>query len=177
MKLNLGVTVFVSVRTNEHNDAWLQKFNDAVDQIPEIVELYRMSGDIDYLMKIVVASIAHYDQVYKRLIKLVKLTDVSSSFAMEQMKYTTGAAGDGFLNTALLNRLPTLQRHGLARGMIRKNSLHAAKSVEVASACHAATSAATWAFFSAIFASYPCQRACAAAGCPHRPRRSCPWQT
>jgi Lrp/AsnC family transcriptional regulator len=89
VKLNLGVTVFVSVRTNEHNDAWLQKFNDAVDQIPEIVELYRMSGDIDYLMKIVVASIAHYDQVYKRLIKLVKLTDVSSSFAMEQMKYTT----------------------------------------------------------------------------------------
>lgn len=89
MKLNLGVTVFVSVRTNEHNDAWLQKFNDAVEQIPEIVELYRMSGDVDYLMKVVVASIAHYDQVYKRLIKLVKLTDVSSSFAMEQMKYTT----------------------------------------------------------------------------------------
>lgn len=89
MKLDLGVTVFVAIRTNEHNDAWLQKFNDAVEQIPEIVELYRMSGDVDYLMKVVVASIAHYDQVYKRLIQLVKLTDVSSSFAMEQMKYTT----------------------------------------------------------------------------------------
>lgn len=89
MKLDLGVTVFVSIRTNQHNDAWLQKFNDAVEEIPEIVELYRMSGDVDYLMKIVVASIAHYDQVYKCLIKLVKLTDVSSSFAMEQMKYTT----------------------------------------------------------------------------------------
>jgi Lrp/AsnC family transcriptional regulator len=89
IKLNLGVTVFVAIRTNEHNDAWLQKFNHAVEQIPEIVELYRMSGDVDYLMKVVVASIAHYDQVYKRLIKLVKLTDVSSSFAMEQMKYTT----------------------------------------------------------------------------------------
>lgn len=88
-KLDLGVTVFVSVRTNEHNDAWLKQFNDAVAQIPEVVELYRMSGDIDYLMKIVVANIAHYDRVYKRLIKLVKLTDVSSSFAMEQMKYTT----------------------------------------------------------------------------------------
>lgn len=88
-KLNLGVTVFVSVRTNEHNDAWLKQFNNAVAQIPEVVELYRMSGDIDYLMKIVVANIAHYDRVYKRLIKLVKLTDVSSSFAMEQMKYTT----------------------------------------------------------------------------------------
>lgn len=89
VKLNLGVTVFVSVRTNEHNDAWLTQFNNAVAQIPEVVELYRMSGDIDYLMKIVVADIAHYDRVYKRLIKLVKLTDVSSSFAMEQMKYTT----------------------------------------------------------------------------------------
>jgi len=89
MKLDLGVTVFVAIRTNEHNDDWLLKFNDAVEQIPEIVELYRMSGDVDYLMKVVVASIAHYDQVYKRLIQLVKLTDVSSSFAMEQMKYTT----------------------------------------------------------------------------------------
>ncbi|MDY0872949.1 Lrp/AsnC family transcriptional regulator [Dongia rigui] len=88
-KIDLGVTVFVAIRTNEHNDAWLQKFNDAVEKIPEIVELYRMSGDVDYLMKVVVASIAHYDQVYKRLIKLVKLTDVSSTFAMEQMKYTT----------------------------------------------------------------------------------------
>ncbi|WP_374384520.1 Lrp/AsnC family transcriptional regulator [Dongia sp.] len=89
MKLNLGVTVFVTIRTNEHNDAWLQKFNAAVAQIPEIVELYRMSGEVDYLMKVVVADIAHYDRVYKRLISLVKLTDVSSSFAMEQMKYTT----------------------------------------------------------------------------------------
>ncbi|MBI2256521.1 MAG: Lrp/AsnC family transcriptional regulator [Proteobacteria bacterium] len=89
MKLDLGVTVFVAIRTNEHNDAWLQKFNDAVEQIPEIVELYRMSGEIDYLMKVVVADIAHYDRVYKRLIQLVKLTDVSSTFAMEQMKYTT----------------------------------------------------------------------------------------
>lgn len=88
-KIGLGVTVFVSVRTNEHNDAWLQQFNAAVAQIPEVVELYRMSGDIDYLMKIVVADIAHYDRVYKQLIKSVRLTDVSSSFAMEQMKYTT----------------------------------------------------------------------------------------
>lgn len=88
-KLGLGVTVFVSVRTNEHNDSWLQQFDEAVAQIPEVVELYRMSGDIDYLMKIVVADIAHYDRVYKRLIKAVRLTDVSSSFAMERMKYTT----------------------------------------------------------------------------------------
>lgn len=88
-KIGLGVTVFVAVRTNEHNDAWLQQFAEAVRQIPEVVEFYRMSGDIDYLLKVVVADIAHYDRVYKRLIKSVKLTDVSSSFAMEQMKYTT----------------------------------------------------------------------------------------
>lgn len=89
VKLGLGVTVFVAVRTNEHNDAWLQQFANAVDAIPEVVEFYRMSGDVDYLLKIVVADIAHYDRVYKRLIKSVKLSDVSSSFAMEQMKYTT----------------------------------------------------------------------------------------
>jgi len=88
-RIGLGVTVFVSVRTNEHNDAWLKQFAAAVEKIPEVVELYRMSGDNDYLMKIVVADIAHYDRVYKRLIKLVKLTDVSSSFAMERMKSTT----------------------------------------------------------------------------------------
>lgn len=88
-KIGLGVTVFVAVRTNEHNDAWLQQFAEAVGQIPEVVEFYRMSGDVDYLLKVVVTDIGHYDRVYKRLIKSVKLTDVSSSFAMEQMKYTT----------------------------------------------------------------------------------------
>ncbi|MET1026464.1 MAG: Lrp/AsnC family transcriptional regulator [Dongiaceae bacterium] len=98
-KIGLGVTVFVSVRTNEHNEDWLRQFAEAVAQIPEVVEFYRMSGDIDYLLKVVVADIAHYDRVYKRLIKSVKLTDVSSSFAMEQMKYTTAlpvtASGGG----------------------------------------------------------------------------------
>ncbi len=94
-KLGLGVTVFVAVRTNEHNDAWLQQFANAVDAIPEVVEFYRMSGDVDYLLKIVVADIAHYDRVYKRLIKSVKLSDVSSSFAMEQMKYTTALPVSG----------------------------------------------------------------------------------
>ncbi|MDY0883821.1 Lrp/AsnC family transcriptional regulator [Dongia soli] len=88
-KIGLGVTVFVAVRTNEHNDVWLRQFAEAVQQIPEVVEFYRMSGDIDYLLKVVVGDIGHYDRVYKRLIKSVKLTDVSSSFAMEQMKYTT----------------------------------------------------------------------------------------
>jgi len=88
-KLGLGVTVFVAVRTNEHNDDWLQQFAKAVDSIPEVIEFYRMSGDVDYLLRVQVADIADYDRVYKQLIKKVRLTDVSSTFAMEQIKYTT----------------------------------------------------------------------------------------
>ena len=88
-QLNVGVTVFVSVRTNEHNAAWFERFSKAVDEIPEVVEFYRMSGDIDYLLRVVVPDIAAYDSVYQRLIEKVSLSDVSSSFAMEQIKYTT----------------------------------------------------------------------------------------
>ncbi len=88
-KLNVGVTVFVSVRTNQHTQAWLEKFAKGVKEIPEVVELYRMSGDVDYLLRVVVPDIAGYDAVYKKLIKAADLYDVSSSFAMEQMKYTT----------------------------------------------------------------------------------------
>jgi Lrp/AsnC family transcriptional regulator len=88
-KLNVGVTVFVSIRTNQHSQAWLEKFAKGVKDSPEVVELYRMSGDIDYLLRVVVPDIAGYDSVYKKLIKVADLYDVSSSFAMEQMKYTT----------------------------------------------------------------------------------------
>jgi Lrp/AsnC family transcriptional regulator len=88
-KLNVGVTVFVSIRTNQHSQSWLEKFAKGVKEIPEVVELYRMSGDIDYLLRVVVPDIAGYDSVYKKLIKAADLYDVSSSFAMEQMKYTT----------------------------------------------------------------------------------------
>lgn len=88
-KLNLGVTAFVSIRTNQHNRAWLERFARAVDEIPEVVEFYRLSGEVDYLLKVVVPDIAAYDQVYKRLIELVDLYDVSSSFAMERIKSTT----------------------------------------------------------------------------------------
>lgn len=88
-KLNVGVTVFVALRTNRHDMAWLERLAAAVADIPEVVEFYRMSGDVDYLLKVVVPDIAAYDAVYKRLIRRVSLTDVSSSFAMEQIKYTT----------------------------------------------------------------------------------------
>lgn len=88
-KLNVGVTVFVSVRTSEHNDKWFRKFTAVVAAIPQIVEFYRMSGDVDYLLRVVVPDIKGYDAVYKRLIREIELSDVSSSFAMEQIKYTT----------------------------------------------------------------------------------------
>ena len=88
-KLNVGVTVFVSIRTSEHNEKWVRKFTGVVASIPEIVEVYRMSGDVDYLLRVVVPDIKGYDAVYKKLIREIELSDVSSSFAMEQIKYTT----------------------------------------------------------------------------------------
>jgi len=88
-KAGLPVTVFVSIRTNQHDEAWLAEFAKATSGLPEIVELYRMSGDVDYLMKVIVADIDGYDRFYKQLIKAVKLNDVSSTFAMEQIKYST----------------------------------------------------------------------------------------
>jgi Lrp/AsnC family transcriptional regulator len=88
-KLNVGVTVFVSVRTNQHNTRWLKNFHALVASIPEVTEFYRMAGDTDYLLRVVVPDIAAYDTVYKKLIQGSELADVSSSFAMEQIKYTT----------------------------------------------------------------------------------------
>ena len=88
-KLNLGVTVFVRVKTSQHNIEWLERFAKAVAGIDEVVEFYRLSGDIDYLLRVVVPDIAGYDRVYKRLIAAAELADVSSNFAMETLKYTT----------------------------------------------------------------------------------------
>src|SRR5687767_9732586 len=87
--VNLGVTVFVAVRTSEHTPQWLERFAKGVAEIPEVLELYRMSGDVDYLLRVVVPDIAGYDRVYRKLIKAATLHDVSSSFAMECIKYTT----------------------------------------------------------------------------------------
>jgi Lrp/AsnC family transcriptional regulator len=88
-KVGLGVTVFVSVKTAHHDLAWLRKFAAGVRDMPEVTEFYRMSGDTDYLLKVVVPDIAGFDRVYKKLIQVVELFDVSSSFAMEEIKYTT----------------------------------------------------------------------------------------
>ena len=88
-RIGAGLSVFVAVRTNEHNAEWLKNFSEVVSAMPEVVEFYRMSGDVDYLLRVVVGDMRQYDAFYKKLISKVKLTDVSSSFAMEQIKYTT----------------------------------------------------------------------------------------
>ena len=87
--LNLGTTVFVTLKTASHNATWFEQFVSSVREIPEVTEIYRMSGDVDYLMRIVVPDIDAYDVVYKRLIATVAFLDVSASFALETIKYTT----------------------------------------------------------------------------------------
>lgn len=88
-KVGVPVTVFASIRTNRHDPTWLAAFADAVTQLPEVVEVYRMSGQVDYLLKIVCPDIAGYDAVYRQLIEIVDIHDVSSAFAMEELKATT----------------------------------------------------------------------------------------
>lgn len=87
--LNLGTTVFVTLKTANHSEAWFAKFVRAVHDIPEVIEIHRMSGDVDYLIRIVVPDIDAYDAVYKRLIAAVDFLDVSASFALETIKSTT----------------------------------------------------------------------------------------
>jgi len=87
--LNVPVSVFVAIRTSRHSAEWLEQFRKALDGIPEVVEAYRMSGEVDYLLRVVVPDIAGYDAVYKRLIERIELADVTSSFSMEEMKHTT----------------------------------------------------------------------------------------
>jgi Lrp/AsnC family transcriptional regulator len=88
-KVNAGVTVFVSIKTDQHAIGWLEKFHAAVVDFPEVVEFYRMSGDVDYLLRVVVPDIGAYDAFYKRLISRIEISKVSSAFAMEQIKNTT----------------------------------------------------------------------------------------
>ncbi len=87
-KIGCGITVFVSLKAGEHSEDWLESFADKAARMPEVVEFYRMTGDVDYLLKLQVADIEAYDQVYKSLIRLARLSDVSASFAMEELKHT-----------------------------------------------------------------------------------------
>jgi Lrp/AsnC family transcriptional regulator len=88
-KLGLGLTAFIAIRTAQHEEKWLEKFSRAVRDFPEIVGVYRTTGETDYLLQAVVSDIAGYDQLYKRLIARISLTDVSASFVMEKIKETT----------------------------------------------------------------------------------------
>jgi Lrp/AsnC family transcriptional regulator, cysteine-sensing transcriptional activator len=88
-KINVGLAVFVMVKTNQHNPDWLEKFSRSITEFPEIIEFYRLSGDIDYLLKIVVPDMKAFDKFYKRLITSADFSDISSSFAMEELKNTT----------------------------------------------------------------------------------------
>jgi len=87
--VNLNVTALVQIRTNDHSAEWLTQFQGALEQFPEVVEAYRTSGEIDYMLRVVVPSIEAYDQFYKRLIDAVDLYDVRTIFVMERMKQTT----------------------------------------------------------------------------------------
>jgi Lrp/AsnC family transcriptional regulator len=87
--LNVGTTVFVTLKTGNHSEAWFERFARALRDIPEVTEIHRMSGDVDYLIRIVVPDIDAYDVVYKRLISAVEFQDVSASFALETIKSTT----------------------------------------------------------------------------------------
>ena len=88
-KLGLGLTVFVSVETADHSENWLARFAEIVSAMPEVMEFYRMAGDVDYMLRVVVPDIAGYDTFYKKLIANVSLKNVTSRFAMEKIKSTT----------------------------------------------------------------------------------------
>ena len=88
-RLGLGMSVFVAIKINEHSSEWLENFAIKISGYDEVVEFYRMSGDVDYMLRVVVKNMSAYDQFYKKLISDVSLKDVSSSFAMEEIKYTT----------------------------------------------------------------------------------------
>jgi len=87
--LDLSVSVFVQVKTSKHDNDWLTKFSTTVSAFPEVVDFYRMSGEYDYLLRVVVKDIASYDAFYQRFIQATSLTDVTSSFAMEEIKRST----------------------------------------------------------------------------------------
>jgi Lrp/AsnC family transcriptional regulator len=88
-KIGLGVSVFVAVETGDHSQEWLKRFAEVVEAMPEVMEFYRMAGDVDYMLRVVCTSIQDYDTFYKKLISAIPLKNVTSRFAMERIKQTT----------------------------------------------------------------------------------------
>ena len=91
-KVGLGLTVFVSIETADHSGQWLQRFAEFVSAMPEVMELYRMAGDVDYMLRVAVPDMAAFDDFYKRLIETIPLKNVTSRFAMQRVKSTTAYA-------------------------------------------------------------------------------------
>lgn len=87
--IGLGLSVFVEIETGDHSAEWLERFAREVEAMPEVMEVYRMAGDVDYLLRIAVANMAAYDNFYRRLVAMLPLKNVTSRFAMERVKYTT----------------------------------------------------------------------------------------
>jgi Lrp/AsnC family transcriptional regulator len=87
--IGLGLSVFVEIETGDHSSEWIERFAQAIAEMPEVMEVYRMAGDVDYLLHIAVGDMAAYDNFYKRLIAMVPLKNVTSRFAMERVKFTT----------------------------------------------------------------------------------------
>ncbi len=87
--IGLGLTVYVEIETGDHSGPWLEQFAGTVSSFPEVMEFYRMAGEVDYMLRVVVADMAAYDRFYKKLVSSVALKNVTSRFAMERIKSTT----------------------------------------------------------------------------------------
>ena len=87
--IGLGLTVFVEIETGDHSKEWLDRFSSAIKEMPEVMEIYRMAGDVDYMLRITVPNMSAVDDFYQRLIALIPLKNVTSRFAMERVKHTT----------------------------------------------------------------------------------------
>lgn len=87
--IGLGLTVMVDIETSDHSEGWLKRFAETVSAMPEVMDIYRMAGDVDYRLRVVVADMVAYDAFYKRLIEAMPLKNVTSRFAMERIKSTT----------------------------------------------------------------------------------------
>ncbi|MBL0406939.1 Lrp/AsnC family transcriptional regulator [Microvirga aerilata] len=88
-KVGLGLTVFVSIEIADHSGQWLQRFAELVSAMPEVMEFYRMAGDVDYMLRVAVPDMAAYDRFYQRLVEAIPLKNVTSRFAMQRVKSTT----------------------------------------------------------------------------------------
>ena len=89
-KAQLGVSVFVHIKTQQHDNDWLDNFSQQMSRFDEVMECYRMAGEWDYLLRVVVSDIDAFDRFYKKMVKQIDgLSDVTSSFAMEEIKYST----------------------------------------------------------------------------------------